>query len=327
MNMRTVGLVGAGGISNVHLPAWLELGLDVVVYSLDGLAPALVERHGGGRVVDSFQELLEQCDVLDICTPTFTHRELTLEAAAAGKHIICEKPLALTADDAREMRDACEHAGVTLYPAHVVRFFPEYKILHDRVADGDLGNVAVQRFSRIGAKPVAEWFWDLESSGGIAVDQMIHDFDFARWIAGDVRSIFATRTGGVAPGDPVTVQAVLTHVNGTVSHVNGAWGNPRTEFRTRFEVAGTLGFVQHDSALNPSLTSNGIAVVDGEGFLPPTGPGESPYLTEIREFYEAFLDGSVPRVTADDGIAALELAIAANCSIETGEVITMEHCK
>jgi predicted dehydrogenase len=102
MSPLEVGLVGAGGMAGVHLPAWVELGARVRVFSIDGQAPGLAERYGA-TAVGSLVELLDGCDVVDVCTPTFTHKEIGLAAIAAGKHVVCEKPLALTGPDAAEM--------------------------------------------------------------------------------------------------------------------------------------------------------------------------------------------------------------------------------
>jgi len=326
MGNYTVGLVGAGGIANSHLPAWLALGVDVVVFSIDGAAPALVRRHGGGRVVDSYAELLAASDAVDICTPTFTHRDLVVEAADAGKDIVCEKPLALSEADTAQMIEACERAGVRLYPAHVVRFFPEYVAMHRAVADGALGRLAVQRFLRAGAAPAAPWFSQKELSGGLVMDQMIHDLDFARWNAGEVTRVYATESPSLredgAP-EPVTAQVVLTHESGALSYVNGVWSRNAVAFQTRFEVTGDGGLLQHDSLANPPLAFNGTAD-EVSGFQPSTPFGESPYLTELREFYHAFLGGPTPRVDARDGLAAVAIAAAALRSIETAAPVTMD---
>lgn len=324
MSTYTVGLIGAGGIANAHLPALLALGIDVVVFSLDGQAPALVERHGGGRVADSLDVVLSQVDAVDVCTPTFTHREIVLQAAAAGRDIVCEKPLALTTEAASEMIDACAEAGVQLYPAHVVRFFPEYRAMQQAVAEGAVGDVAVQRFTRLGSRPLGSWFADVSLSGGIAMDQMIHDFDFARWTAGEVVSVRAVQA---STGDPldtstvISVHAQLTHTSGAISFVSGTWAAQGSAFETSFEVAGSDGLLQHDSRNNPALRLNTGAEDPVGGLLPETSFTESPYQSELREFLAAFASGSIPRVSAEDGVAAIAIASAVNESLASGEAV------
>jgi myo-inositol 2-dehydrogenase/D-chiro-inositol 1-dehydrogenase len=318
-----VGMVGAGGIANAHLPAWLRLGARVVVHSLHG-APALVARHGGGQVADTLDELLDAVDVVDVCTPTYTHPEIVFAAAAAGRHVLCEKPLALDATTAEAMAKSCSAAGVQLYPGHVVRYFAEYAALQRAVAAGAIGTPAVLRFHRCGARPGAGWFADPALSGGIIMDQMIHDLDFARWLGGEIDSVHA-QLADSAPGTTtgvVSAHVVARHHGGAISSVTGTWARPGTRFRYGFHAAGTDGMLSYDSATDPSLhTDTGGAPV--AGLLPDVSLVESPFLTEIREVAAAFAGGPAPRVSADDGIAAVRLAAAANTSLTTGRPVTV----
>jgi predicted dehydrogenase len=316
-----VGMVGAGGIANAHLPAWLHVGAEVGVYSLHG-APELVARHGAGHVAGSLDELLASVDVVDVCTPTYTHPEIVSAAAAAGRHVLCEKPLALDAATAGAMAQACAAAGVQLYPGHVVRYFPEYVALQAAVAGGAVGIPAVLRFDRCGARPRRAWFADPALSGGIVMDQMIHDLDFARWLGGEVESVHA-RLHDSAPGTAtgvVSAHVVARHRGGVISSVTGTWARPGTRFRYGFHVAGTDGVLSYDSAADPSLrTDTGAPAGDGaERLLPDVSLVESPFVAEIGEFAAAFAGGPAPRVSAADGVAAVRLAAAANASLVTG---------
>ena len=110
--------------------------------------------------------LLDDVDVIDICTPTHLHHEMVLQAAAAGKHIICEKPLARTVAQAQEMIRACRTAGVKLFVAHVVRFFPEYALAKAQIDHGKIGKPGVIRLTRGSyrpKKPSGNWFLDLRN--------------------------------------------------------------------------------------------------------------------------------------------------------------------
>jgi myo-inositol 2-dehydrogenase/D-chiro-inositol 1-dehydrogenase len=313
-----VGVVGAGGIADPHTAAWRALGADIVIYSADG-GPALAERYGG-TVVYSLAELLDSCEIVDVCTPTFVHDEIVLAAAKAGRHVVCEKPLARSHRQAAAMIDACESAGKQIYPGQVVRFFPEYVAAKQAVEAGRIGDPAVLRFSRRGAAPRMPWFTDTGASGGILVDQMIHDLDFARWIAGDVTRVFAQVTGGGS--EPTTAYAVLTHESGALSHVTGGWGHEKMVFRTSFSLTGSTGLIEHDSLDTPPLNWD-LAQSANEGgtLLPSMDFVESPFLTELREFAAAFNGGPTPRVTAADGLAALDIGLAALESARTGRAV------
>lgn len=310
-----IGLIGAGGIAAEHLPAWLSLGAEVLVHSLAD-APALVARFGG-TVAGSLEELLEGCDVVDIVTPTPSHAELALLAAAAGRPVICEKPLARTSAAAQQVIEAFEDAGLPLYPGHVVRYFDEYAALQRAVAAGAIGPVVVQRFTRTGSAPVQPWFHDDRLSGGIVLDQCLHDLDFARWTAGEVETAYALE----ATSGPVrSVQVLLTHVGGALSLVHGTWARPGTTFRTSFDVAGTDGVLQHDSVDHPALRTdlgNRPGEGAGQGLLPAM-PGESPFRTELAELWAAVRGGPPARVSARDGLAAILIAEAAQRSLDSG---------
>jgi predicted dehydrogenase len=164
-----VGLIGTGFMGAVHASAWRTIGAPVA---------ALLVRPGGERPtnpdladVDVHTDLdafLTAVDVVDICTPSDTHVELALAAAAAGRPTLCEKPLSLDVADALRVVTAFERAGVLLQVAHVVRFFPEYVAAREAVARGEIGDPAVLRLSRLTFAPDRgsdSWFADERRSG------------------------------------------------------------------------------------------------------------------------------------------------------------------
>ncbi|WP_222853790.1 Gfo/Idh/MocA family protein [Fodinicola acaciae] len=313
-----VGIVGAGGIAQAHIPAWQAEGAQVVLYSpYDGVER--IAEKVGARAVHSYEELLETVDGVDICSPTPTHRDYVLAAAAAGRHVLCEKPLALEPADALEMIEACEAAGVQLYPAHVVRFFPEYALMRQRVAAGDIGRPAILRFSRTGRFPGwSPWFGQDELSGGLVTDQMIHDLDIARWVAGPVDRVYAVENSG---GSVRMAMVTLTHGSGALSHVHGVWGLPETKFRTSFEVSGDKGILRYDSAADQTLRVELGGGSGGGEAWPSVVTTMTPYHLEIAAFYAAFRGGPVPRVSARDGLVAVELAAAARESMRSGSAV------
>ena len=316
----TVGVVGAGGIAHPHLEAWRHLGADLLIYSPEGAEEA-AGRYGA-VVARDLDELLGRCDVVDVCTPTRTHHGIVIRAAAAGRHVICEKPLSNWWEEAVSMIAACEDAGVQLHPGQVVRFFPEYAAAKRLVDAGRIGAPAVLRLSRRGARPERAWFADTEQSGGILVDQMIHDFDFARWVAGEVVRVFATVVG--EGPEPTFGMAVLTHADGALSHVMGRWGHRSETFRTSFSIAGASGLVRHESGASDGLVFDRPGAAGGGELLPVSHPARSPFTTELAEFAASCSGGAPPRVTARDSLAALGIALAARQSAATGEAVELK---
>ncbi|HEY3535143.1 MAG TPA: Gfo/Idh/MocA family oxidoreductase, partial [Pedococcus sp.] len=179
MTLR-VGVVGAGSMAQAHVPAWRALGAEVSVQSLR-TPTSFAERHGVA-VADSLAALVASCDVVDVCSPTSTHEEVVLAALAGGRDVVCEKPLARTSGAAQSLVDRATDAGRMLFPAHVVRYFPAYRDAEQRVRAGEVGTVRRLSLRRQVASPHEGWFHDLEASGGVVLDLMVHDLDQALWL-------------------------------------------------------------------------------------------------------------------------------------------------
>lgn len=320
-------------MGRVHAAAWAQTPATLVgVLSSDREGAASLAAEYGAAVYDSLGALLSDVDVVDICAPTHLHKEFALAAAAAGKHIVCEKPLARTSADAQTMIAACEQAGVMLLVAHVVRFFPEYASAKAIVDRGEIGRVGVTRLTRCSFKPArsdpSSWFHDTTKSGGMMFDLMIHDFDFARWVSGDVATVYAKHVIDRfpdAPGDYAL--AILKHTNGAMSHVEGGWAYPVPMFRTALEIAGERGLIEHPAASSVAVNIYQHEAASAEVTIAvPRNPVlEDPYTTQIKHFYDVLTGANTePRVTAQDGAAAVEIALAAIESAQSGRPVQLK---
>jgi myo-inositol 2-dehydrogenase / D-chiro-inositol 1-dehydrogenase len=327
-----VGIVGAGSMGTTHAVGWAETPAEIVGFTAETTQESRVlAKKYNAKIYPSFDDLLADVDVIDICSPTHLHHEMVLKAAQAGKHIVCEKPLARTAAQAQDMVIACEKAGVQLLVAHVVRFFPEYALVHSAVVEGQIGKPAVIRLHRGSyrpKKPAGNWFLDEEKSGGILMDLMIHDYDYARWVAGEVESVSAQRVTELHPDAPIDYGLViLSHRSGALSHIAGAWAYPPPTFRTQLEISGDRGLIQFDSdgtapIQNLILKTGGSDAPDVA--LPSSPVSESPYTTQIKEFYGALAEGKPARVSAIDGLAAVQIAEVAIQSAHTGQPVKLQ---
>lgn len=293
-----VGLVGAGAIAHAHAQSCRDLGLPFSVHARghagDFSRRWSVEEYG------TYDALLDACDVVLVATPTPSHEELVLAALGHGRDVICEKPLTLDSGAAQRLADAARAAGRRLFPAHVVRWFPGYAAIKARVASGELGNLTGLRLFRGGTSPWQAWFHE-ESGGGLATDLMIHDYDQAMWLAGEVGTVTASRwydDGGEH------VHVLLTHAGGVVSEVDGTWGPPGTPFSSGIEVTGELGALRHDSR-------------------EPAEPYESPYSAQLRDLVSACTQGTTPRASLEDGVRAVRVAEAVRESLHTGEPVPL----
>jgi myo-inositol 2-dehydrogenase/D-chiro-inositol 1-dehydrogenase len=319
-----VGIVGTGAMGQIHAQAWSQTQANLCgIVSKSRESAVVLAQQYGANIYPSLEAMLLEIDVLDICTPTHLHRDMALAAAAAQVHVVCEKPLARSVAQAEEMIAACGAAGVKLLVAHVVRFFPEYALVQQKVAAGEIGDPAVIRLKRGSSQPTGtgNWFADQEKSGGIMLDLMIHDFDYARWIGGEVKTVFAKSIKNENPKAEVDhALVILTHESGIISHIEGSWAYPAPLFRTQIEVAGSNGLIQHDSDKTAATgvffhqRSDVIAGVP----IPSSPLHEDPYTTQIKAFYQHIQSNDTIRVSAVDGLEALKIGLAAIESAQTG---------
>src|SRR2546425_3196756 len=325
-----VAIIGTGLMGGVHAEAWSHT--DARIAAFVGTAGAGGDTLAGtyaARFVPDLDLVLRDVDVVDICTPTYLHAEFTLRAAAAAKHVICEKPLALNVAEGHRMIQACRTAGVRLLVAHVLRFFPEYRLAREITARGEIGAPAVLRLARCTFRPrkADNWYVDPARSGGMILDLMVHDIDYARWVAGDVVRVFAkaAQTSG-RPDETDHALAILTHRGGAISHLEGSWAYPPPIFQTRLEIAGAAGVIEFPGPAAAAIEMHLRREDEGhhEGPLPRSPLHDSPYATQLRAFHEALTRGTDPPVSAEDGLAAVHIARAAIESARRGQPVELE---
>jgi myo-inositol 2-dehydrogenase/D-chiro-inositol 1-dehydrogenase len=327
--MLRVGVIGAGLMGTLHATSWTKTPACLAaVYSNVPEKTRLVAHDCDTQAADSVEALIDSVDIVDVCTPTYLHADMVLKAAAAGKHIVCEKPLARTLEQAEQMIAACREAGVKLLVAHVVRFFPEYAQAKAIVDRGEIGRVGVVRLRRTSSLPAwseENWLMDEAKSGGMILDLMVHDFDYARWVAGEVESVYARNVRRDRPDERRDYAlAILRHKNGALSHIEGGWAYPAGMFRTALEIAGSGGLIEHPSDSSVPIQIHMMETGTAKSVDVPSSPLiEDPYLTEIKHFYDVIANDTAPRVTVDDGLAALRIGLAAIESARAGRRVTL----
>ena len=320
-----IGLVGIGSMGHAHASAWRALGADVAgVLARSELSTDEFASRFGLNVFTSYEELLDSVDIVDLCVPTDLHRAFTEQAAAAGRHVICEKPVALTLEDGRAMAEACERAGVRLFIAHVLRFFPHYRAARDLLANGSLGDLGVLTLRRVSAAPMGDtgWFADEARSGGMLFDLMIHDLDYARWLGGPVERVYARSLRGQNLTTAADyAQVTLRFTSGALALIEGGWVLPPGGFRTAFDVAGTEGLIEWNSdtkgAVHEFLHRPDNKDLGGVA-LPSLAFERDPFEVELGHALDAIENDKPFDVTAQEALEALDLAITARESLRSG---------
>ncbi|PYI55092.1 Gfo/Idh/MocA family protein [Paenibacillus flagellatus] len=278
----------------------------------------------GARWYADYREMLErgaELDAVVLALPTDLHREYAVAAARKGLHVICEKPLALTVDDAIAMVEECNRHGVRLFAGHVLRFFPEYASMANRVKAGEIGPVGLARAKRYTVHPKADaWFADESRSGGVVMDLMIHDIDWMRSMLGEATSVYADvrRSPGLQ-----CASAAIRFECGAIATLEAMWGYPGP-FEAAAEAAGAGGLLRTDGPPDPTSAarpaSAGSAGAEGVA-IPGSAAGADPYRLELEHFVRCIRTGEEPIVGAWDGVAAVALACAALESARTGRPV------
>ncbi|AFZ68021.1 Gfo/Idh/MocA family protein [Deinococcus peraridilitoris] len=319
-----VGIVGAGAMGQVHLRSWSAQGAQVCLHDRNLERAREIAAPYGGAVHATLEGLLGDADVVDVCLPTFLHRQLVEQAARAGCHVVCEKPLALSVEDGEAMVKACEDAGVRLFVAMVVRFFPQYRQAWQTVQRGELGPLNVVRLRRVSYPPHggASWYADEARSGGMLLDLMLHDIDYALWLAGDAQRVYARLN---QTGARQYAQVVLTHATGAASLIEGGWAYPDGLFRTALDISGEHGLIEWSSDAPAPVrryqAARGRAVSDVA--LPDHAPGQDPYTTQLQHFKTALEHGLPFDVTPQEVLRSLRAALAARESSRTGRAVSL----
>lgn len=324
--MIKVGLFGSGFMAQVHASRFDAIdGVEVAAVASPSYPEEFAREFApAAAVFDDPEDLLAETDVdvVDICTPTPTHRDLVESAADRGLDILCEKPLERTLEDARAIADVVADADGTFMVGHVLRFFPQYGRAKEQVDAGEIGTPGTVSCLRQSPMPDTDtWFHDESMSGGVLHDLAIHDFDFLRWAIGEVESVFARRAEA---GADRYATATLKFENGAVGKVDARWPTDDSiPFVTEFELAGDDGLIEYRSE-----DENPFEIHTSVDEPPSQDPVDmvlrkDPYRRELEHFLSCVRNGDEPLVTVDDAVEAMRISLAARESVERGEPVEL----
>lgn len=321
MGTLGIGIVGAGNIGSRHARFWSRVpgaGVVAIADTHNGAAENLAGAYPGSLAYFDASELIADPNVhvVHVCVPTHLHKGIAIAAAQAGKHVLCEKPMALTLPDCDAITEAATQANVHFSVGHVTRFFPEYALAKRQVESGAVGVPAVVRTRRAGAFPKTAWFADTEQSGGVIADLVVHDLDWLQWCFGPVARVFARVAK--SPGFEYAL-LTLRHESGVIAHAEGVWGEP-TGFHTAFEIAGSSGLLTHDSRSARTLVAGTRPGTDGVVSVmnAPLSPADDPYYKQVQAFADAVQGKAAVAVTPAEARSAVAVALAALESARTG---------
>lgn len=319
-----IGIVGFGFMGRTHAAGYLAalrrgmpIALRGVVGSLEGFELAGFTKSDEPIVRFAAAEaLLDSANIaaVSICTYTDSHVDLALAALARGKHVLLEKPVALSSGAVIRLEQAARGSGLVCMPAMCMRFWPGWPWLRELIRGGALGAVKRAEFARIGARPSwgTSFYPDESRSGGALFDLHIHDADFVRWCFGNPAEV--SSAGSI---QDITTTYRFGAAGARVS-ARGAWlPDPATPFSMRYEVEFKRGTALFDLATDPA-----VQLLRGKVVQRVTLPTEDAYAAEVRHFLELVLE-KVPTPVAplQDAVAVTQILEAEAESLATGRAV------
>lgn len=324
-----VGLVGCGVMGKslaTQLRTIEQAELVAACDVVEDAVKAFAEEFGIWATTN-LDELLghDDIDAVLIATPAYLHAEQTIAAAEAGKHVFCEKPMALTVEDCDQMIEVCLKNNVNLMVGQVLRYFPIHAKVKELVDSGEFGRLLCLTIHRLGGGFTGVWAKDWRKSkalsGGMLMEVSIHELDYLRWVGGEVESVFAVGENFLHP-DCDYPDCILI----TLKFRSGALGILHASQVSIANSYGGRADCEKGSLLFPQLWS-GELIVQTESerkvFKAEEMSRENPVRRELREFVESIIERRPPPITGEDGRSAVALAVAVYQSIETREPISL----
>lgn len=330
-----IAVLGAGFMGSTHARAYGRLpGVEIAaIHARSGERARPLADELGSTFTDSLDQILgdDSISAVDICLPTPEHRSSLEAALAAGKHVLLEKPLALTESDARAIVDAAAASDRIVMIAHVLRFWPEYSEMKRIIDSGELGHPLAAYATR--RQPFPAWskqFSQSDLTGGAIIDMLVHDYDALNWVLGTPRTVTAhalrnQRSAGLDQAQ------ILIGYDGAQAVSDGGMMMPES-----YPFTSALDILCEDGAIEYHFRAGGRSFEIGEPTNTLTvyrskGDPETltveqadPYESEIAYFIECVRTGSpAGRATPQDGLAALRVALAARASAEQGTTVDL----
>lgn len=331
------GIVGAGKIAESQMaPAIAAVpGHELVAVSRREMVSArqFAARHGAVRAYDNAEALLndEQVDAVYVATPPHLHASETILAAQAGKHVLCEKPMALTTAECRAMIEACRAAGVVLSVCHYQRFNARHQRIRQLVEEKAIGNVTAVRINFSDRFPPQPGVWHHDpriSGGGPMMDLGIHCIDLLRYLCGPAESVSALAETLVDSSEVDDTATLLIRLaSGGQAVVTSHWttANHEPERTNGLEIWGTKGSVVA-APISAKDSAGTLNVFTAEGLrdesVEPGGP--RPHVALVRAFGEAVAGEGPNPIPGEEGLAGLAVVEAAYASARSGKRVKLK---
>jgi myo-inositol 2-dehydrogenase/D-chiro-inositol 1-dehydrogenase len=331
MNQINLGIIGTGRIGQMHarnISHQISEGKILAISDIiEDAAKKVGEELNVPLITNDYQKILSNKDIdgVLICSSTDTHAQIISEAAEAGKHIFCEKPIALEMDKIEKALSTVEKTGVKLMVGFNRRFDPSFKKAKELIAKGEIGEPQLVRITSRDPEPPSLNY--IKVSGGLFLDMMIHDFDMARYLTGkEINELMAFGECLIDPsigeaGDVDTAIVTLKFENGVLGSID----NSRKSvygYDQRIEVFGSKGCVMVGNKKPTEVVVKDAKAISTDKplyfFIERYAKA---YLTEIKEFISCIVEDKEPSVSGYDGKISVKLGYAAWESLKKRKVV------
>lgn len=322
--------IGIMSFAHMHALAYVECIKKIEGAELVGIADDNTARgqemaqRFDTKFFGSYIELLNQnIDAVIVCSENSRHKELVVMAAEAGKHILCEKPIATNVEDGRAMIEACKKAGVKLQICFPSRFATAMKNARQAVLDGKIGEIIAIKGTNRGKCP-GGWFTNLAQSGGGAVlDHTVHVADLMRWVTGSEATEVYAEIGNMILNKDFDDSGVLSvqFENGVFGTIDPSWSKPKsypTWGDLTFDIIGSEGAIRVDlMGQKIDIYSDNTMACSWEYW------GDDLNFWMIKSFVDAVANDTPVEITGEDGLAATAIALAAYDASKKGEPVKL----
>ncbi len=339
-----VGIIGSRFEGEIHAASFQimpeEAEVVAVASPTPGNAASLAERFEIPRVFTDYREMLKEEDIemVTIAAPNYLHCQMTLDIANAGKHVVCEKPFSMTLEEADLMIETCNKQGVLLMYAEELFFAPKYVKAKEMADQGAFGKLYLVKQSEKHYGPHAEWFWDVDrSGGGVFMDMGCHGIAFCYWFLDrpPVKSVYAQMGtyvhGDITRGEDNSI-CIIEFENGAVGMIEDSWAK-RGGMDDRIEVYGSEGVSYGNLLMGnalPTYSENGYGYAvekapSTKGWTYPVYEELFNYgfPQEMRHFARCVRGKESPIVTGEDGRLVQEILYAGYQSAGTGRKVEL----
>jgi predicted dehydrogenase len=336
MNRVKIGVVGNGEMAKRHIRA-LKTIKEVRILAISGRSECLLRSVASQFNIKDYylnlDELISRTDIdaIDVVTPTYTHEEIVKKCLLAGKHVFCEKPIALELAQADRIIEAKNRSGKILMIGFPLRFSPEVMQAKQLISEGKLGNIRVAWFRYGKSLPEQLWYQDKDKSGGVTAELAVHFIDCLRWLIGsDVESVVSEASGDIYRlGKEDNIWAIYKFLNGAIGVVGSSYS-----FDYFDQDGGIIGdklaikfcrgrVIVSDYRRKKSILALAVRDYLSSLFVPFALAKDIAIINELKHFVGCVLNNKQPVITGEEARRVLELVLATTRAAKTGQRVNL----